>query len=420
MFEFNIMGNGLSVVRSHMPNARSVTICALIRTGSRYETMSNSGVSHLLEHMLFKGTERFPDPRMISEGIEKVGGVMNASTDREFTIYWCKVPSEYASEALEILSDMLIASLFRIDDLDKERSVVLEEIHMSLDDPASRAELLLEEVLWKQHPLGMHIAGTEESLNQIDIAELTQYWRSQYTPGNTVLSIAGKIDQDSLMGDIERLFGSWAPMDVLPFSPFVSSQTSPQVLVESKKTQQTQVCMAFHGVSATDPRRNAVSVLDTILGDGMSSRLFVELRENKALTYDIHSYVNELADCGSFHINAGVDSKRLQEALRGVADELIGIGNNLTESELEKAKTLQSGRMALRLENSLNVALWLGGQQAALGSIRTPEQALQEVMAVTLEEVMVAAQGMFTSTNLNVAILGPHRSVGKVTAYLAL
>ena len=420
MFELNVMENGLSVVESHMPHARSVTICALIRTGSRYETASNSGVSHLLEHMLFKGTVRFPDPRMISEGIEKVGGAMNASTDREVTTYWCKVPSEYVSEALEILSDMLLAPLFVPSELDKERFVVKEEIHMSLDDPASKAELLLEETLWGQHPLGMHIAGTEESLNQIDVTELTRYWRSQYSPGNTVLSIAGKIDRDSVMGKIEKLFGSWEPMDGLHYSSFVSSQTSPQILVESRKTQQTQVCMAFHGVSVTDPTRHAVSLLDTILGDGMSSRLFVELRENKALTYDIHSYSNELADCGSFHINAGVDSKRLQEALRGVTDELIGIRSNITASELEKARTLQSGRMALRLEDSGNVALWLGGQQAIFGSIKTPEQAMEEIMAVTLEEVMLAAQDIFTLNNLNVAILGPHKSVGRVASYLAL
>jgi predicted Zn-dependent peptidase len=420
MFELNVMKNGLSVVTSPMPHARSVTIAALIKTGSRYETQSNSGVSHLLEHMVFKGTRKFPDPRMISEGIEKVGGGMNASTDRELTIYWCKVPSEYFSQALEIIGDMLLAPLFVPAELDKERFVVLEEIHMSLDDPASKAELLLEELLWGQHPMGRHIAGTEESLNQIEINHLSDYWRSQYSPSNMVLSIAGDIDSTRVVSEIEQLFGDWIPVNALSFPAFVSNQTAPQILLETKKTQQTQVCMAFHGVSVVDDQRNAVNLLDTILGDGMSSRLFVELRENKALTYDIHSYSNQMADCGSFHINSGVDSRRLQDALVGITDELRGIKSNLTEDELGKAKTLLKGRMDLRLEDSRNVALWLGGQQATYGFLESPEQVLEDIMRVSLDEVMLVAQDMFRSQNLNLTILGPHRSIERVASSISL
>lgn len=420
MFDYNVMRNGLSVITSPMPHTRSVTICAFIKTGSRYETPGSSGISHLLEHMVFKGTKNFPNPRMISEGIEKVGGSMNASTDRELTIYWCKVPSEYFSAALAIIRDMLVDPLLLADDLDKEKSVVLEEIHMSLDDPASKAELLLEELLWSGHPLGQHIAGSEQSLNAIKLSELTDYWRLQYSPANTVLSIAGNVESKSVSGEIERLFGDWASTSSLPFEEFTSHQNSPGILLETKRTQQTQVCLAFHGVSVTDTQRDAVSLLDTILGDGMSSRLFVELRENKALTYDIHSYSNQLTDCGSFHINSGVDSKRLHHALSGIMAELRGIKQNITEDELTKAKTLQKGRMELRLEDSRNVAIWLGGQQVVHGFIKSPEQIIDDIERVSLEEVMQSAQRIFTRENLNLVILGPHRSSEKVAASLLL
>lgn len=420
MFDYNVMRNGLSVITSPMPHTRSVTICAFIKTGSRYETPSSSGISHLLEHMVFKGTKNFPNPRMISEGIEKVGGSMNASTDRELTIYWCKVPSDYLSAALAIIRDMLVEPLLLADDLDKEKSVVLEEIHMSLDDPSSKAELLLEELLWTGHPLGQSIAGSEESLNGIKLSELTDYWRLQYSPANTVLSIAGNVEVKSVLGEIEQLFGDWASTSHLPFEAFTSHQDSPAILLETKKTQQTQVCLAFHGVSVTDNQRDAVNLLDTVLGDGMSSRLFVELRENKALTYDIHSYSNQLTDCGSFHINSGVDSKRLHHALSGIMAELKGIKQNITEDELTKAKTLQKGRMELRLEDSRNVAIWLGGQQVSQGFIKSPEQIIDDMERVSLEEVMQSAQRIFNLENLNLVILGPHRSSEKVAASLLL
>ena len=420
MFDYNVMRNGLSVITSPMPHTRSVTICAFIKTGARYETPSSSGISHLLEHMVFKGTKNFPNPRMISEGIEKVGGSMNASTDRELTIYWCKVPSDYLSAALAIIRDMLVEPLLLADDLDKEKSVVLEEIHMSLDDPSSKAELLLEELLWTGHPLGQSIAGSEESLNGIKLSELTDYWRLQYSPANTVLSIAGNVEVKSVLGEIEQLFGDWASTSHLPFEAFTSHQDSPAILLETKKTQQTQVCLAFHGVSVTDTQRDAVNLLDTVLGDGMSSRLFVELRENKALTYDIHSYSNQLTDCGSFHINSGVDSKRLHHALSGIMAELKGIKQNITEDELTKAKTLQKGRMELRLEDSRNVAIWLGGQQVSQGFIKSPEQIIDDMERVSLEEVMQSAQRIFNLENLNLVILGPHRSSEKVAASLLL
>ena len=420
MIDYNVMRNGLSVITSSMPHTRSVTICAFIKTGSRDETPSSSGISHLLEHMVFKGTKNFPNPRMISEGIEKVGGSMNASTDRELTIYWCKVPSDYLSAALAIIRDMLVEPLLLADDLDKEKSVELEEIHMSLDDPSSKAELLLEELLWTGHPLGQSIAGSEESLNGIKLSELTDYWRLQYSPANTVLSIAGNVEVKSVLGEIEQLFGDWASTSHLPFEAFTSHQDSPAILLETKKTQQTQVCLAFHGVSVTDNQRDSVNLLDTVLGDGMSSRLFVELRENKALTYDIHSYSNQLTDCGSFHINSGVDSKRLHHALSGIMAELKGIKQNITEDELTKAKTLQKGRMELRLEDSRNVAIWLGGQQVSQGFIKSPEQIIDDMERVSVEEVMQSAQRIFTREHLNLVILGPHRSSEKVAASLLL
>ena len=268
--------------------------------------------------------------------------------------------------------------------------------------------------------MGQSIAGSEESLNGIKLSELTDYWRLQYSPANTVLSIAGNVEVKSVLGEIEQLFGDWASTSHLPFEAFTSHQDSPAILLETKKTQQTQVCLAFHGVSVTDNQRDAVNLLDKVLGDGMSSRLFVELRENKALTYDIHSYSNQLTDCGSFHINSGVDSKRLHHALSGIMAELKGIKQNITEDELTKAKTLQKGRMELRLEDSRNVAIWLGGQQVSQGFIKSPEQIIDDMERVSLEEVMQSAQRIFNLENLNLVILGPHRSSEKVAASLLL
>ena len=410
MYQKSTLPNGLRIVTSTMPSTRSVTIAFYIGAGSRYETAEQGGISHFIEHLLFKGTLRYPQAQDISEGIEGVGGILNASTDREVTSYWCKIARLHFPTALDILTDMLRTPSLAPQEVEKERQVIVEELHMTNDEPSSRADALLEELLWPDDPLGRDIGGTEESVMSIGRDALASYLARQYSPQNTVASVAGDISHQEVVDAIAQALGDWEPAETLPWHPSVDGQTAPRMKVETRRTDQAHLCLGIKGLSSTHPDRYALDLLSAILGEGMSSRLFLELRERRALAYDIHSYANHLLDCGSFNIYAGVDPKRAPETVEAVLQQLQQVKEDIPEGELHRAKELSKGQLLMRMEDTRSVAGWMGAQEILHNRIFTVDQVLEEVDAISLEQVQRVAREILVTEKLNLAVVGPHRS----------
>ena len=300
-----VTDGGLRILTSRMPHTQSASIVLYVGAGSRYESPEEAGISHFVEHMCFKGTPRYPTAKHISEAIEGVGGVMNASTDRELTSYWCKVPLTHFQEALDVLADMVREPLYEPDEIEKERQVILEELAMTYDVPSYRAELLIDEVMWPDQPLGRDVGGTRDSVAGISRDMMLDYMHRQYTLSNLVVSIAGNIHHDEAIEAVQSRFRDWAGHTPGSWIPADDGQAAPWFGMERRKTEQAHVCIAVKGLSSTHPDRYALDLLSAVLGEGMSSRLFLELRERRGLVYDVHTTVSHLKDCGTFIAYAG-------------------------------------------------------------------------------------------------------------------
>jgi predicted Zn-dependent peptidase len=407
MYERVTLDNGLRLVTADMPHTRAVSIGFFIGVGSRYETDAQAGISHFIEHLCFKGTPSHPTAGEISAVIEGVGGMINAGTDRELTMYWCKVAQPHFATSLEILADMLLNSLFDPVEMEKERQVIIEEINMSLDSPSQRVIMLIDELLWPGHPLGRDIAGTRESVSGISRDMICDYLGGYYRPGDAVLAIAGDIRRDELMETVAGVTRAWtdkgAPNRYVPFR----EKEGERVRIEERDTEQTQMVIALPGLSVTHPDRFKLDLLNVILGEGMSSRLFTEIRDNLGLAYSIQSYTEHLLDTGAVAISAGVDAKNLPVAIRAILHELDRLKEIVPGPELVKAKEFSKGRILLRLEDSRSVAGWLGGQEILTGDILTVDQVIAIIDAITAEELQRLAGELLVGEKLRLAVVGP-------------
>jgi len=407
MYDKAVLDNGLKVITSSMPHSRSVCLVILAGTGSCYESKEQAGISHFAEHLFFKGTERRPTSREITQDIEGVGGIINAGTDKEITIYWCKVASPHFSIALDVLSDLLLNSRFDIKDIEKERQVIIEEINMNLDMPQQRINMLIDELLWPEQPLGREVTGYKETVSSLTREQLLHYVARRYMPNNTVLSIAGNIQHQEAMAQIESLFDKWPAGELVTAYTTNDKQTKARLRIESKDIEQAHLCLAVHGFSRSHPQRFTLGLLNTVLGGGMSSRLFTEIRERRGLAYDIHSYTEHFLDSGSFGVYAGVDPEKTETALAAILEELSKIKQGIAASELTRAKELSKGRLYLRFEDSQNVALWYGSQEILLQQILDMDDVISIVDAITVDQLQEVAQKILTDGGLNLAVTGP-------------
>ncbi len=407
MYQKTTLDNGLRVLTANMPHTRSVSICIFIGVGSRYETGPQSGVSHFIEHLMFKGTPRRATARDISMAIEGVGGTINAGTDKELTIYWCKTAQPHFSLALDVLSDMLLHSKFAPDDIESERQVIIEEIHMGKDSPSQQVNMLIDELLWPGHPLGRDIAGDKDSVAGISREMMLGYLACQYLPGNTVVSIAGALKHREMVTVVNQALGGWADEQPHPkYSPY-QKQKFPRLTVERKDTEQVHLCLGLNGLSLLHPRRFVLDLLNVILGEGMSSRLFTEIRDRLGLAYSIHSYVDHFLDTGAMTIYAGVEPKNLPVAIKAILEQLSRLKEPIPETELTKAKELAKGRLLLRMEDSRNVAGWMGGQEILTGKILSVDQVASIIDAITADEIERLAQELLVASQLRLAVVGP-------------
>ncbi len=401
------LDNGLKLITCHMPHTRSVSVLFFVTAGSCYESDDIAGISHFIEHMCFKGTKNRSTSRDISEAIEGVGGIMNGGTDRELTSYWCKLASQHFELAVDVIVDLLRNPLFRAEDIDKERQVIIEEINMSLDSPQQRVGMLFDELMWPGSPMGRDVAGTRESVTAIGLQQMLKYLNSYYTPENILVSIAGEVEDEKAVSVVARYTESWQRGKKPGYISSRTNQQQARVRLEYRDTEQVNLLLGIEGPSVFHPDRFAVDLLSMIMGEGMSSRLFTEIREKLGLTYDIHSYVEHFRESGTFVVQAGIEPAQTGKAVRAVLDQLALIRDGISESELNKAKEMAKGRLLLSMENSRNVAGWYGAQEVLTGKIMTVDDVTQIIEKLTLADIKRVAQDLFVTNKLNLAAVGP-------------
>jgi predicted Zn-dependent peptidase len=401
------LDNGLRVITANMPHTRSVSVCIFIGVGSRYETEPEAGISHFIEHVLFKGTQKRPSSREISEAIEGVGGIINGGTDKELTLYWCKVAQPHFPLALDVLADILLHPRFEPEDIENERHVIIEELNMERDSPTHLVDLLIDELLWPAHPLGRDIAGSKGTVTSISREMMLDYLGRQYLPENTVVAIAGDVQHEEMLTAVGQALGGWANPKPRPAYSAYKEQTFPRLYIKTKETEQAHLCLGLGGLSIDHPKRFTLDLLNVILGEGMSSRLFSEIRDRLGLAYSIHSFVDHFLDTGSIIIYAGVETKNLGVAVTSILEQLARLKETVPEAEIAKAKELSKGRLLLRMEDSHSVAAWGGGQEVLTGQILSVDEITAIIDAITAEELRQIANELLVSNQLRLAVVGP-------------
>ena len=414
------LANGLRLITAPMPQARSVAISLYVGAGSRYEKREAAGVSHFVEHLCFKGTAKRPTAQLISEAIDGVGGILNAATDREYTVFYAKVARPHLDVALDVLCDLVQTPLFDATELEKERKVVLEELAAVADSPGQQADLLLDELLWPAQPLGWDIAGTKESIEGLTRDVVVDYVRRQYVPNNMVIAVAGNVTEDEVAALLAPTLGAAVAGAPDAWSPAQNGVQAPGCALRFKRTEQTHIALGLHGLPLDHPDRYALDLLSVLFGESMSSRLFLELRERLGLCYDVHSYVTHFLDAGSFGVYAAVDPANGHKAVGALMLELRRLTEGIPEGELHKAKELAKGRMLLRLEDTRAVSGWLGGQEILTGEILSPEEVVARLEAVTPADLTRVIAGLLRRDALKLAVVGPHRSERRFLPLLEL
>jgi predicted Zn-dependent peptidase len=414
-FERSVLPNGLRVITQPMPNSRSVAVGLFVGVGSRREDEAHAGLSHLLEHLVFKGTQRYPEPGGLSEAVEGCGGSVNASTDRELTVYSARVPAAAASRALEVVADLALRPLLRRSDLVGEKPVIVDEIRMYVDSPGDHVFSLFDELLFGGHPLGREIAGSPRSVRRARHETVVEHWQRWYQPANVVLAAAGSIRHEAVLRAASGWFdgdgGGPTPTPLAaPLEP-PSPTSAGSVRLAFRRLSQGNLCLGMPGVARDHPDRWALDLLGAVLGDGMSSRLFVELRERRSLTYDVSTFGATYADCGTFGVHAGFDPVQAPALVAAILEQLErAVQEPVSAAELDRALAYTRGRLQLRMEETGAVAAWLGTGESLLPRILTVDEVIERLEAVTVEDLLRVAREYARPDQARLAVLGPFRS----------
>jgi predicted Zn-dependent peptidase len=407
MYKKDKLNNGLKVITNQLSGMQSVSLGIWINIGGRYEEASSKGISHFLEHLLFKGSKKY-SCRGIKESIEGIGGSLNGFTSEELTCYLVKIPSRYLMSALDILSDMVLNPSLKEADVAKERTVILEELKMYRDLPQNYVYDLLDELLWPNQALGLPVIGCVESVNSINRKILKEYQGRHYTPSNIVISAAGLLEHDLLVKKISSIFSSQVKAKLNTFVGVTENQNKPQLKIFHKETEQTHMALGFHALKRGDALRHAQALLHIILGANMSSRLFNEVREKRGLAYEIGTGVKRFADTGAFVVHAGIDNRKVQDCLDLIFKELGIIRKTLvSKDEFKRAKEFCLGQLSLALEDTMEYMLWMGESVACLDKVYTLKQIIKEVNKVKIEEIQAVAKMIFSNQKINLSLIGP-------------
>jgi len=404
----HVLEGGLRVVIESLPHTHSVSICCIIAVGSGHETTTQSGMAHFIEHMLFKGTPRRPTPKQLIETIEGVGGMIDAYTNIESTVYSVKVADIHQARAIDLLADMVLNPNFTLADVEKERKVIIEEISQTADSPAELVHLLFDAHLWGDQPLGRDIAGSEATVASFARDALVEFWRQHYVRSNVIISVAGNVHAVATLAMIEDAFAAMptapaaVPLATLPF------HAGPQLHVHHDDSEQVNFCLGVPGLAVSDPDRRAMLVFDAIVGGNSTSRLFQEIREERALAYMIGSYSREYADAGKWVVSASVDVDAIDETISAVMQVLRTVRNEgITAPELAQIKEQVKGGILLSLEDSMAVASRNGSHLLRYGRIIPLADVVSEVESLQLGDVMRVAERILRPDGLHLALIGP-------------
>lgn len=417
-FNRTVLPNGLRVLTIPMPAFESATVMVMVGSGSRYETRQNSGISHFLEHMAFKGTQKRPNALDISTIIDGIGGEFNAFTGKETTGYYIKSVADKIEISMDVLSDMLMCSKFDATEIEKEKGVILEEINLYEDTPSRKIGDVYEKLLYKDTPMGWDVLGEKDILRKIQREDFLTYLSRLYSAQNITVVVAGGINSQKTEDLVNKYFGEMSKFDTLRYKKVVEKQEKPELLIKQKKTEQVHVALGVRTVPLEHADRYPLEVLAAILGGGMSSRLFHEVREKRGLAYYVRSSADHYQDCGSLVSMAGVDPKRVKEAITVILEEHKKIkdkGLRIKDEEMKKAKEYLKGHLVLELEDSRSVAGFYATQELLERKIDNPDEAMKKIDSVTAEQIENAARKYFVNKGLNLAIIGnfPSASSGQ-------
>ena len=420
-YEKIVLPNGLRVILAPMKEAETVTVLITTATGSRYETKKEGGLSHFLEHMFFKGTKKRPTALSISEELDAVGGEYNAFTSKDRTAYYAKVDKKHAEMALDIVSDIFLNSTLPAEEIDRERGPILQELNMYEDTPVRHVGDVFEMLLYGEHPLGRDIIGTRENIKSFKRSEFIRYLNRAYVASNVVVGIAGNFDATWAKEIIERSFADMRTGKNPERKKITEKQKAPAVLLQSKKTDQTHFILGVRTFDFFHADRYTLAVLSTILGGGMSSRLFMAVRERRGLAYSVHTGTDAYHDAGYLSTQCGVEHGNLEKTIAVILEEYKRIATEVVpEKELLKAKEHIKGSMAMHLESSDDIVGYLVDQEVLKGEIVLPENRYAKIDAVTSADVRRVAEMIFRSDRLNLAIIGPQKSAKKLEKMLTL
>jgi len=407
-FDYFVYPSGLRLITVPMKSTKTVNILVLVSTGSRYETKDISGISHFLEHMMFKGTHKRPGALDISQELDSIGADYNAFTSKEYTGYYIKAAKEKFDLITDVISDIFQNSKLDEEEINKEKGVIIEEINMYFDSPRHDVSEIFDELLYGDQPMGWNVAGEKEIIKSLQKSQFVNYFNSHYFAQNTIVAVSGNVDLEDVKLKVEKSFNNIRQGDKLMYKTTKENQSEPALKIKDKKTDQTHFVLGVRAFNIFDDKLDAAEVMSVVLGGNMSSRLFIEVREKRGLAYSVHSSADAFTDVGYVATQSGVDNSRFLEALKVVLDEYKKIASEkVPEKELNKAKEYIKGKMVIGLESSDEMASFYAMQELLKKEIKTPEQRLAEIDKVTSDDVFKVAQEIFKPEKLNLAIVGP-------------
>jgi predicted Zn-dependent peptidase len=420
VYERHTLPNGLRVLSAPIPTAESVTCMIMLAAGSRYETRETNGIAHFAEHMFFKGTERRPTARDIGIEVDALGGEFNAFTSKEYTGYYVRCGADFRDTALDVLVDMLRNSKFEPEEIEREKGVIIEEMNMYFDTPRDYISGVYDDLLYGDHPLGWDIIGRKETVRGATRDTFTDYIGRWYKPERMVIGVGGKIES-GLIESIERLLGDLEPAETgTPAAAEVAKTNGGRVKIHEKASDQAHLILGVPTYPLDHPDRYALMLLATVLGTGMSSRLFTQVRERRGLAYYVYALNHSYTDTGSLYSQAGVDINRIDQAVETIVSELRKIAAEPVESdELEKSRNLAKGRFVLQIESPQGLIMFGLRREVLEGRTAEPQEVLEGLDAVTAEDVQRVAQDVIGSNGLNLALIGPFDDAPRFEKLLA-
>lgn len=421
MFKKFILKNGLRIITIPQKNTQAVTVLVLVGTGSKYEKKEESGISHFLEHMYFKGTKKRPTSLEIAETLDKIGGIYNAFTSQEYTGYFAKVAASHFELALDWVSDIFLNSILPEKEVEKERGVIIEEINMRKDHPIEYVLVLWQKLLYGDQPAGWDIAGSIETVSKISRFHLINYRKEQYTAFNTIICLAGNFNEKKGVEKVKKYFSKIKTGKIRKKPPIIENQTKPEVLLEERNTDQTHLAIGVKTYNLFHPMRYAQEILGLILGGMMSSRLFEKIRTKMGIAYYIETDVYSDPDSGYLVTHTGLDNENVEKGILAILKEYKKVKEEgISKPELKKAKDCLKGKMTLLLESSDAQASFYAGQEILEKKILTPKEIFKKIDKVSQRDILKVARDIFRPEKLNLALIGPFKEEKKFKEILKI